>query len=154
MNQMRRPWTGEDNDKIRNLAGKVSPAEMARRLNRTEAATRAQSSKLRIALTSPANGVRHTVNKRLVHLTVSAVEQVVAPAAIERALSIYQQLQKRDQSVVAQARKILTQHIYGMVDQGERNEQRLTVGGLIHLRAVERDHPIKSAQDPPTKACV
>jgi hypothetical protein len=107
MNQMRRPWTGEDNDKIRNLAGEVSPAEMARRLNRTEAATRAQASKLRIALKSPANGVRHTVNKRLVHPTVSAVEQVVAPAAIERALSIYQQLQKRDQSVVAQARKSL-----------------------------------------------
>ena len=106
MNQMRRPWTGEDNDKIRNLAGEVSPAEMARRLNRTEAATRAQASKLRIALPPP-NGVRSTVNKRLIHPTVSAVEQVVAPAAIERALSIYQQLQKRDQSVVVQPRKIL-----------------------------------------------
>jgi hypothetical protein len=56
------------------------------------------------------------------------------------------QLQPRDQSVIVQARKILTQHIYGMVDRGERDEQRLTVGGLIHLRAVERDHAIKSAQ--------
>jgi hypothetical protein len=51
--------------------------------------------------------------------TGDSVEQVIAPAAIERALSIYQQLQKHDQSVVSQARKILTQHIYGMVDQGE-----------------------------------
>jgi hypothetical protein len=73
------------------------------------------------------------------------VEKTVAPAAIERALSIYQQLQPRDQSVVVQARKILTQHIYGMVDQGEQDEQRLTVGGLAHLRAIERDHDIKSA---------
>jgi hypothetical protein len=69
------------------------------------------------------------------------------PAAIERALSIYQQLQQPDQSVLLQARKILTQHIFGMVDQGECDEQHLTVGGLIHLKAVERDHAIKSALD-------
>ena len=73
------------------------------------------------------------------------VEKSVAPAAIERALAVYQQLQPRDQSVVGQARKILTQHIYGMVDQGEEDEQRLTVGGLAHLKAVERDNDIKSA---------
>ena len=74
-----------------------------------------------------------------------AVETVIAPVAIERALTIYQQLQARDQSVIAQARKILTQHIYGMVDRGEREEQRLTIGGLAHLTAVEREHGIKSA---------
>ena len=79
------------------------------------------------------------------------VEEIVAPAAIERALAIYQQLQHRDSSVLLQARKILTQHIYGMVDRGEHNEQRLTVGGLVHLKAVERDHSIKSAQEAPTK---
>jgi hypothetical protein len=79
------------------------------------------------------------------------IEEVVAPAAIERALGIYQQLKQRDPSVVLQARKILTQHIYGMVDEGECNERRLTVGGLAHLKAVERDHAIKSAQDAPTK---
>ena len=44
-----------------------------------------------------------------------------------------------------QARKILTQHIFGMVDRGERDEQRLTLGGLAHLKAVEREHGIKSA---------
>jgi hypothetical protein len=76
------------------------------------------------------------------------VEAVVAPAAIERALSIYQQLQQRDPSVVLQAKKILTQHIFGMVDRGECDEQRLTVCGLIGLKAVERDHAIKSAQEP------
>ena len=74
-----------------------------------------------------------------------AVEAVVAPAAIERALAVYQKIQPRDQSVIVQARKILTQHIYGMVDRGERDEQRLTVGGLVHLKAVEREHGIKSA---------
>jgi hypothetical protein len=74
-----------------------------------------------------------------------AVEKTIAPAAIERALVVYRQLQPRDQSVIVQARKILTQHIYGMVDRGEQDEQRLTVGGLVHLKAVERDHAIKSA---------
>jgi hypothetical protein len=76
-----------------------------------------------------------------------AVEEVVAPAAIERALGIYEQLQPRDQSVLLQARKILTQHIYGMVDRGERDEQRLTVAGLVALKAIERDHAIKSAHE-------
>jgi hypothetical protein len=75
-----------------------------------------------------------------------AVEKTIAPAAIERALTVYQQLQPRDRSVIVQAKKILTQHIYGMVDRGERDEQRLTVGGLAHLKAIERDHAIKSAQ--------
>ena len=78
--------------------------------------------------------------------TPDLVETAVAPAAIERALAVYQQLHPRDQSVIVQARKILTQHIYGMVDQGERDEQRLTVGGLAHLKAIERDHDIKSAR--------
>jgi len=40
------------------------------------------------------------------------VEEIVAPAAIERALMVYQQLKPCDQSVLLQARKILTQHIY------------------------------------------
>jgi hypothetical protein len=87
------------------------------------------------------------------------VEETVAPAAIERALAIYQQLQPRDKSVILQARKILTRCIYGMVDKGECNEQRLTVGGLVQLKAIERDHDIKSAQNAPSKkrsskACV
>jgi hypothetical protein len=49
--------------------------------------------------------------------------------------------------VIVQARKILTQFIYGLVDQGEQDEQRLTVGGLAHLKAIERDHAIKSAYE-------
>lgn len=56
-----------------------------------------------------------------------------------------------DQSVIHQAKKILAQHIDGMVDQGECDEQRLTVGGLVHLKAVERDHAIKSAYGPNRK---
>jgi hypothetical protein len=89
--------------------------------------------------------------KRQVPLITDPVELVVALAAIERALQIFEQLKSRDPSVILQARKILTQHIYGMVDQGEQDEQRLTVGGLAHLKAVERDHSIKSAHGAPKK---
>ena len=78
-------------------------------------------------------------------LVTEAVELVAAPAAIERALHLYEQLQPHDTSVILQARKILTQHIFGMVDQGELDEQKLIAGGLAHLKAVERDHGIKSA---------
>jgi hypothetical protein len=88
---------------------------------------------------------RLTEEKVPVQPTADSVERVVAPVAIERALSMYQQLRERHQSVVLQARKILTQHIYGMVDQGECNEERLIAGGLAQLDAVERDHEIRSA---------
>src|SRR6266478_8371260 len=73
------------------------------------------------------------------------VELVIAPDAIERALHLYEQLQPHDTSVILQARKILTQYIFGMVDQGELDEQKLIAGGLAHLKAVERDRGIKSA---------
>jgi hypothetical protein len=89
--------------------------------------------------------------KRHAPPTTDSVELVVAPAAIERALHVYEQLRSHDPSVILQARKILTQHIYGMVDRGEQDEQRLTVGGLAHLKAVERDHAIKSAHIAPKK---
>jgi hypothetical protein len=82
---------------------------------------------------------------------IDPVEDISAPAAIERALGVYQQLKERDQSVISQARKVLTQHIYAMVDQGEHDQQRLTVSGLAHLKSVERDHAIKSAHCAPTK---
>ena len=91
------------------------------------------------------------VMKRHAPPITNAVELVVAPAAIERALQVYEQLHPHDPSVILQARKILTQHIYGMVDQGEQDEQRLTVSGLARLKAVERDHAIKSARVEPKK---
>jgi hypothetical protein len=147
MKQIRRAWTEEENQTIRSLAGKVSLQQIAGQLNRSESATRVQAWKLGVKSTM-VNGLgrrQQPVPKD------ESVEQIVAPAAIERALSIYEQLQEHDQSVILQARKILTQHIYGMVDRGECDEQRLTVGGLIRLKAIERDHAIKSAQAVPSK---
>jgi hypothetical protein len=97
--------------------------------------------------TAASAGDRRPRNQGRVYSSDNSIERFVAPAAIERALSIYRQLQEREWSVVVQARKILTQHIYAMIDQGENDEHRLTVGGLVHLKSVERDHAIKSASD-------
>ena len=124
----------QDVEELNEMAGKLPLKDLAKRLNRTQSATRVQAGKLGL---STASGAAMEVP--------AEIEVIVAPAAIERALAIYQQMKPRDQSVIVQARKVLTQHIYGMVDRGERDEQRLTVGGLIHLKAVEREHGIKSA---------
>jgi hypothetical protein len=96
-------------------------------------------------------GDKRPLNTRATPPIESSIEQLVAPAAIERALTIYQQLRRHDRSVVVQARKILTQRIYAMVDRGESDQHRLTVGGLAHLKSVERDHAIKSAADSQNK---
>jgi hypothetical protein len=142
-------WTEEENAELSRLAGQVSLPELARHLKRTEAATRVQVSKLGIRLTLGRSDDR---GRAPVQARADAVEKIIAPVAIERALSIYQQLQERDHSVLLQARKILTQHIYGMVDQGESEEERLTVSGLIHLKAIERDHSIKAAHAVPKRS--
>ncbi len=102
----------------------------------------------------PAESAAEAGNRRSegsIESVESPVEQFVAPAAIERALSIYQQLRQRDRSVVTQARKILTHRIFAMVDQGECDEHRLTLGGLTHLKSIERDHAIRSASDSQNK---
>ena len=86
-------------------------------------------------------------SRKAVPTLAEPVEVVVAPDAIERALQVYEQLQPHDNSVILQARKILTKHIFGMVDQGEQDEQKLIEGGLAHLKAIERDRGIKSAHE-------
>lgn len=66
------------------------------------------------------------------------VEEIVAPAAIERAMSIFEQLKERDHCALVQARKALGEHVYGMISTGETDEQRLVVAGLAHLKELER----------------
>ncbi len=143
----RRSWTDAESLKLKNSAGHLSAAELARQLKRTEASVRYQASKLGVSFQPAQVGSA----KQQARPSPDSIEKVVALAAIEQALTIYKQLQERDESVCQQARKILTQHIFGMVDQGECDERRLIVGGLAHLRAIERDHPIKSAQGPTSR---
>jgi hypothetical protein len=66
------------------------------------------------------------------------LETTVAPAAIERALTIFEQFRERDHAKLVQARKAVTEHIFGLIATGQTDEQRLVVSGLAHLKSIER----------------
>lgn len=66
------------------------------------------------------------------------MEEIVAPAAIERAMSVFEQFKDRDHCALIQARKALREYIYGQVAKGETDEKRLVVSGLTHLKQLER----------------
>jgi hypothetical protein len=66
------------------------------------------------------------------------VEISVAPAAIERALDIFEKFKDREHTELVQARKALTDHIFGQVAAGQTDEQKLVVSGLTHLKSLER----------------
>jgi hypothetical protein len=70
---------------------------------------------------------------------VDPIEEVAAPAAIERAMTIFAQFRERDHGELQQARKALHEFIYGLVAKGETDEQRLVVEGLAHLKTIERE---------------
>jgi hypothetical protein len=58
------------------------------------------------------------------------METKVAPSAIERAMSVFEKFRERDHTELVQARKALTEHIFGQVAAGETDEQKLVVAGL------------------------
>ncbi|MBV9459730.1 MAG: hypothetical protein JO141_19730 [Bradyrhizobium sp.] len=66
------------------------------------------------------------------------LETTVAPAAIERAMTIFEKFAERDHAELVQARKALTEHIFGQVAAGQADEERLVVAGLARLKTIER----------------
>jgi hypothetical protein len=66
------------------------------------------------------------------------LETTVAPSAIERAVTIFEKFKERDHAELVQARKALTDHIFGQVAAGQTDEERLVVAGLAHLKSIER----------------
>jgi hypothetical protein len=66
------------------------------------------------------------------------LETTVAPTAVERAMSIFENFKERDHVELVQARKALTEHIFGQIAAGQTDEQRLVVAGLTHLKSLER----------------
>ena len=65
------------------------------------------------------------------------IEEVLAPVVIERAMSVFENFRDRSHVDVVQARKALTQHIFGLISSGETDEKRLVVSGLIYLKSLE-----------------
>jgi hypothetical protein len=66
------------------------------------------------------------------------LEEVLAPAAIERAMGVFEQLKDRGHGEIVQARKAVHEHIYGLIAKGETDEHRLVVAGLAHLNHIRR----------------
>jgi hypothetical protein len=67
------------------------------------------------------------------------IEEILAPAVVERALSIYESFSERQHADIVQARKALTRHVFGLICGGETSGQRLTVSGLAYLKQLERE---------------
>jgi hypothetical protein len=66
------------------------------------------------------------------------LETTIAPAAIERAMSIFEGFKDRNHAALVQARKALTDHIFGQIAAGQTDGQRLVVSGLTYLKSLER----------------
>jgi hypothetical protein len=66
------------------------------------------------------------------------IEEIVAPAAIERAMSVFEGLKERDHCELSQARKALRDFVFAQVAKGETDEKRLVVSGLTHLKQLEK----------------
>jgi hypothetical protein len=65
------------------------------------------------------------------------IEDILAPAVIERALSVFQSFRERDHCELVQARKALTPHVFELIGSGQTDEQRLVVSALVYLKSRE-----------------
>jgi hypothetical protein len=68
------------------------------------------------------------------------LEDILAPAVVERAMSIYESFKDRPHIDIVQARKALTRRIFELIGSGEINDHQLTVSGLAYLKELEREH--------------
>ena len=69
---------------------------------------------------------------------IDRIERRTAPSAIERALGVFECFKERDYSTLVQARKAVTDHVFGLIAAGETDEQRLVVAALTYLKSLER----------------
>jgi hypothetical protein len=65
------------------------------------------------------------------------IEEVLAPTVIERAMSIFASFRERDHCEIVQARKVLTPHVFGLIEAGQTDEMRLVVSALTYLKSLE-----------------
>jgi hypothetical protein len=65
------------------------------------------------------------------------IEEILAPAVIERAMSVFESLRERNHYEIVQARKALTPHVFELIGTGQKDEQRLVVSALTYLKSLE-----------------
>jgi NAD dependent epimerase/dehydratase family enzyme len=63
--------------------------------------------------------------------------ELLGPAVIERAMSIFESFKERAHSEIVQARKALTPRVFELIEAGETDEQRLVVSALTYLKSLE-----------------
>jgi hypothetical protein len=72
------------------------------------------------------------------------IEDILAPTVIERAMSIFESFRDRDHVDVVQARKALTQHVFGLIGSGQTDDKQLVISALTYLKSLEaRDEAAK-----------
>jgi hypothetical protein len=73
------------------------------------------------------------------------IEDILAPAVIGRAMSIFESFKDRNHVDVVQARKAVTQHVFGLIGSGQTDDKQLVVSALTYLKSREaRDQAAKS----------
>jgi hypothetical protein len=65
------------------------------------------------------------------------IEEVLTPAVIERAMSIFENFRERNHCEIVEARKVLTPHVFGLIEDGQTDEMRLVVSALTYLKSLE-----------------
>ena len=79
---------------------------------------------------------------------IDPIEEVLAPAVIERAMSIFESFSDRDHIDIVQARKAVTQHVFGLIGSGQSDDRELVVSALIYLKSLEaRGDQAKKVKD-------
>jgi hypothetical protein len=68
---------------------------------------------------------------------IDPIEDVLAPAVIERAIGIFESFRDRDRADIVQARKALTQHVFGLIGSGQTDDKQLVVSALAYLKSLE-----------------
>jgi hypothetical protein len=64
------------------------------------------------------------------------IEEVLAPAVIERAMGVFEALRHPNHCELVQAHKALTPHVE-LIGAGQTDEKRLLVCALIYLKSPE-----------------
>jgi hypothetical protein len=71
------------------------------------------------------------------------VDDTLAPAVIERALTIFDAFKHRGPRAKVQARKAVTNHVFGLISAGHTEQHSLVVSALTFLKSLDARAELK-----------
>jgi hypothetical protein len=71
---------------------------------------------------------------------VDPLEDVPVPVVVEKAMVLFESLGDRDRAEIVQARKAVTEYVYGLMGQGNTDEKRLLASAPTYLKSRETRH--------------